>query len=124
MSDPKPSPLALRPSKSSMPAIRSEAQRTEAKLETLRVPPQSAEAEQAVIGGLMLAPEAIDRVGDLLTEHDFYRRDHRLIWRAIRELSEKNKPFDAVTLGEWFDANGLAEQIGGEIGRASCRERV
>src|SRR5687768_13643009 len=113
MSDPKPSPLALRPSKSSMPAIRSEAQRTEAKLETLRVPPQSAEAEQAVIGGLMLAPEAIDRVGDLLTEHDFYRRDHRLIWRAIRELSEKNKPFDAVTLGEWFEANGLAEQIGG-----------
>jgi replicative DNA helicase len=61
----------------------------------------------------MLAPEAIDRVGDLLTEADFYRRDHRLIYRGIRELSEKNKPFDAVTLGEWFEANGLSEQIGG-----------
>jgi replicative DNA helicase len=95
-----------------MPA-RPEFQRTEARLETLRVPPQSAEAEQAVIGGLMLAPESLDRVGDFLTEHDFYRRDHRLIYRAIRELSEKSKPFDAVTLGEWFDANGLAEQIGG-----------
>ncbi|KFN48979.1 replicative DNA helicase [Arenimonas composti] len=94
-------------------AFRSEAQRTESKLETLRVPPQSAEAEQAVIGGLMLAPDSLDRVGDFLTEHDFYRRDHRLIYRAIRELSDKGQPFDAVTLGEWFESNGLSEQIGG-----------
>ena len=114
MSDPNPlSPFAPRTSKASMPASRSEFQRTEAKIDALRVPPQSAEAEQAVIGGLMLAPDAIDRVGDLLTDNDFYRRDHRLIWRAIRELSEKNRPFDAVTLGEWFEANGLSEQIGG-----------
>src|SRR5207344_1883144 len=87
--------------------------RTESKIDALRVPPQSVEAEQAVIGGLMLAPESLDRVGDFLTEHDFYRRDHRLIYRAIRELSEKNKPFDAVTLGEWFESNNLSEQIGG-----------
>ena len=114
MSDPTPlSPFAPRTDQASMPASRSEFQRTEAKIDALRVPPQSAEAEQAVIGGLMLAPDAIDRVGDLLTDNDFYRRDHRLIWRAIRELSEKNRPFDAVTLGEWFDANGLSEQIGG-----------
>jgi replicative DNA helicase len=86
---------------------------TDSKIDALRVPPQSVEAEQAVIGGLMLAPEALDRVGDFLGEDDFYRRDHRLIFRAIRELSEKSKPFDAVTLGEWFDANGLADQIGG-----------
>ncbi|KAA2286358.1 replicative DNA helicase [Arenimonas fontis] len=92
---------------------RSEALRTDAKLEALRVPPQSVEAEQAVIGGLMLSPDSLDRVGDLLTENDFYRRDHRLIYRAIRELAEKNRPFDAVTLGEWFEANGLSEQIGG-----------
>ena len=94
-------------------AARPESFRTEARLDSLRVPPQSVEAEQAVIGGLMLAPESLDRVGDFLTEHDFYRRDHRLIYRAIRELSEKNKPFDAVTLGEWFEANNLSEQIGG-----------
>lgn len=87
--------------------------RPDTKIDALRVPPQSVEAEQAVIGGLMLAPESLDRVGDFLTEHDFYRRDHRLIYRAIRELSEKNKPFDAVTLGEWFEAHGLVEQIGG-----------
>lgn len=95
-----------------MPA-RSETQRTEARLEALRVPPHSVEAEQAVIGGLMLSPDSLDRVGDLLTENDFYRRDHRLIYRAIRELSDRNRPFDAVTLGEWFEANRLGEQIGG-----------
>ncbi len=93
--------------------VRSESFRTEARIDALRVPPQSVEAEQAVIGGLMLAPDSLDRVGDFLTEHDFYRRDHRLIYRAIRELSEKNKPFDAVTLGEWFEVNSLSEQIGG-----------
>tara|TARA_R110002020_G_scaffold21373_34_gene72423 strand:- start:4040 stop:6910 length:2871 start_codon:yes stop_codon:yes gene_type:complete len=87
--------------------------RTDAKIDALRLPPQSVEAEQAVLGGLMLAPDSLDRVGDFLTEHDFYRRDHRLIYRAIRELSEKNKPFDAVTLGEWFESNSLSEQIGG-----------
>jgi replicative DNA helicase len=94
-------------------SARPESFRTESRIDALRVPPQSVEAEQAVIGGLMLSPESLDRVGDFLGEDDFYRRDHRLIYRAIRELSEKNKPFDAVTLGEWFEANGLAEQIGG-----------
>jgi len=94
-------------------SARAESFRTESRIDALRVPPQSVEAEQAVIGGLMLSPESLDRVGDFLGEDDFYRRDHRLIYRAIRELSEKNKPFDAVTLGEWFEGNNLAEQIGG-----------
>ncbi|GAB2654201.1 replicative DNA helicase [Arenimonas aestuarii] len=94
-------------------SARPESFRTDAKIDALRLPPQSVEAEQAVLGGLMLAPDSLDRVGDFLTEHDFYRRDHRLIYRAIRDLSEKNKPFDAVTLGEWFESNSLSEQIGG-----------
>lgn len=115
MSDPNTRLSPIPPgdaTKADMPA-RPESFRTDAKIDALRVPPQSVEAEQAVIGGLMLAPDSLDRVGDFLTEHDFYRRDHRLIYRAIRELSEKSKPFDAVTLGEWFEANGLSEQIGG-----------
>lgn len=78
-----------------------------------RIPPQSAGAEQAVVGGLMLDPESLWKIKGLLTEDDFYRRDHRLIFRGILELNEKRKPFDAVTLGEWFDAHGLTEQIGG-----------
>ncbi|ADV27517.1 replicative DNA helicase [Pseudoxanthomonas suwonensis 11-1] len=83
------------------------------RIEQLRVPPHSVEAEQAVLGGLMLAPESYDTVGDVLVEKDFYRRDHQLIYRAIRELAEKSQPFDAVTLGEWFDSQGYSEQIGG-----------
>ncbi len=92
---------------------RPESFRSDSKIDALRVPPQSVEAEQAVLGGLMLSPNRLAIVADLLTEEDFYRRDHRLIYRAIRELSEKNKPFDSVMLGEWLEASNLSDQIGG-----------
>ena len=87
--------------------------RAEQRVDQLRVPPQSVEAEQAVLGGLMLAPDAYDRVADQLTEKDFYRRDHQLIFRAIRELAEKSRPFDAVTLGEWFESMAMSEMVAG-----------
>ncbi len=87
--------------------------RGDARVEQLRVPPQSVEAEQAVLGGLMLSPESYDRVGDHLDESDFYRRDHQLIFRAIKELAERNRPFDAVTLGEWFESQGQSELVAG-----------
>ena len=82
-------------------------------IEALRVPPHSIEAEQAVLGGLMLAPDSWDRIADRLVEDDFYRRDHRLIFRAIGDLSSKNMPYDAVTLGDWFQAQNVAELAGG-----------
>ena len=82
-------------------------------IEALRLPPHSIDAEQAVLGGLMLAPGALDNVADRLAEGDFYRKDHRLIWRAINELANKGMPCDAVTLGDWFESNGLAEMVGG-----------
>jgi replicative DNA helicase len=82
-------------------------------IEHLRVPPQSIEAEQAVLGGLMLASGRLRPGRRPLNEDDFYRRDHQLIYRAIRELAEKNQPCDAVTLGEWFESQGLAEQVAG-----------
>lgn len=81
--------------------------------DALRVPPYSVEAEQAVLGGLMLAPESWDRVSDQLADGDFYRHDHRVIFRAIRELADRNQPFDAVTLGEVMDARGTGDEIGG-----------
>lgn len=87
--------------------------RDDRRIEQLRVPPQSVEAEQAVLGGIMLAPDAYDVVADLVDESDFYRRDHQLIYRAIKELAEKNQPYDAVTMGEWFESQGLAEQVAG-----------
>jgi replicative DNA helicase len=79
----------------------------------LKVPPHSMQAEQAVLGGLMLDNNAWDTVADLLGEQDFYRRDHRLIFRAIEQLAENNNPLDAVTLSEWLDQNRLLEEVGG-----------
>ncbi len=79
----------------------------------MRLPPQAIEAEQAVLGGLMLAPDAMDRIADKLAEDDFYRKDHRVIWRAITELSLRGKPVDAVTMADWFEDNNLADLVGG-----------
>lgn len=90
---------------------RTEFARTEAKLDTLRVPPQSAEAEQSVLGGIFLDPDSLFTVQAILKEEMFYRRDHRLIYRALVALKDKAR--DVVTVGEWFQQNGLAEQIGG-----------
>ncbi|RNF83258.1 replicative DNA helicase [Montanilutibacter psychrotolerans] len=87
--------------------------RAEQRADHLRIPPQAIEAEQAVLGGLMLVPDSYDRIADQLADSDFYRRDHQLIYRAIGELAQKNRPFDAVTLGEWFESMGLAEQVAG-----------
>ncbi len=87
--------------------------KTVQRLDALRIPPHSIDAEQAVLGGLMLSPEAWDKVADRLNEDDFYRKDHRVIFRAISELSNKGMPCDAVTLGEWFESQGLSDLVGG-----------
>ncbi len=79
----------------------------------IRVPPHSIDAEQAVLGALMLDESAWERVADKVSEDDFYREEHRVIYRAIGDLAGKNQPCDAVTLGEWFEANGQAERVGG-----------
>ena len=84
-----------------------------ASIENLKVPPHSIEGEQAVLGGLLLSPLAWDLVADVVTEVDFYREDHRLIFRAIHELNGRSKPCDAVTVTEWFEAHGKADQIDG-----------
>jgi replicative DNA helicase len=84
-----------------------------ATVENLKVPPHSIEGEQAVLGGLLLSPRAFDQVADIITETDFYREDHRLIFRAVHELSNKGKPCDAVTVTEWFESHGKADQVDG-----------
>ncbi|WP_440997358.1 replicative DNA helicase [Arhodomonas sp. SL1] len=81
--------------------------------EALKVPPHSMEAEQAVLGGLMVDNAAWDQVADRVSEPDFYRRDHRLIFRAMESLAEAGQPMDAVTLSEWLKANGELEDAGG-----------
>jgi len=84
-----------------------------ASVENLKVPPHSIEGEQAVLGGLLLSSNAWDEVADIVTEGDFYREDHRLIFRAVTSLNEAHKPCDAVTVTEWFEAHGKIETIDG-----------
>ena len=79
----------------------------------LKVPPHSIEAEQAVLGGLMLDNNAWERVSDAVSDGDFYRHDHRLIFRAVVTLAERNSPFDVVTLSEQLDKEGHLSQVGG-----------
>jgi replicative DNA helicase len=82
-------------------------------VESPKVPPHSMEAEQSVLGGLLLSASAWDQVADKVTETDFYREDHRLIYRAIRDLHESSRPCDAVTVSEWFESHGKADQVDG-----------
>lgn len=82
-------------------------------LATLRVPPHSIESETAVLGALLINNAAWDRVGDLLTEADFYRDEHRLLFGAIAALINGSKPADVVTVFERLRDQGLAEKAGG-----------
>jgi hypothetical protein len=75
--------------------------------------PVAIDAEQAVLGGLMIQPSSLAQIKDWLLESDFYRHDHQLIYRAIYGLIGRGDPVDAVTLSDWFDKNGLAGLIGG-----------
>jgi replicative DNA helicase len=79
----------------------------------LRLPPHSIEAEQSVLGGLLLDSQAFDRVGDLLREEDFYRLDHRLIWQQIARLVERGQPADVITVLEALKNAGKADEAGG-----------
>lgn len=79
----------------------------------VKVPPHSLEAEQAVLGGLMLDDAAWERVAELVTANDFYRTEHRLIFAAIERLVGDDQPLDVVTLGEWLEKIGDLEACGG-----------
>jgi replicative DNA helicase len=89
--------------------------RDKAAIDEIRVPPHSVEAEQAVLGALMLDNRAWDTIADRLVAEDFYRRDHQLIFEAIAELAGRSEPSDAVTLSEWLERKGSAEQTGGLV---------
>ncbi|MGX2039817.1 replicative DNA helicase [Methylocaldum sp. MU1018] len=82
-------------------------------VDALRVPPYSVHAEQSVLGGLMLDNQTWDVVADRVGEEDFYRKDHKLIFRAIKQLAEKQSPFDVVTLSEVLEKTGSLEEAGG-----------
>ncbi len=79
----------------------------------LRVPPHSVEAEQSVLGGLLLDNGAWDSIADVIAEDDFYRFDHRLIWQHITRLIGLARPADVVTVFESLETAGKAEESGG-----------
>ncbi len=81
--------------------------------ESLRLPPHSVEAEQSVLGGLMLDNSGWERVADLVHSGDFYRRDHQLIFEAIGTLSEKSVPSDVVTVSEHLEKCSQLDDAGG-----------
>lgn len=81
--------------------------------EALRLPPHSMEAEQSLLGGLMLDQRAWDEVADVMSAGDFYRQDHRLIFEAIAVLIERDQPPDAVTVSELLEQQGDLAAAGG-----------
>ena len=85
----------------------------DAQVAQLRIPPHSIEAESSVLGGLLLDNAAWDRVNDLLTERDFYRYEHRMVFMALGALINATKPADVITVFEQLQNQGKAEEIGG-----------
>ncbi len=82
-------------------------------LESLKLPPHSVEAEQSVLGGLLLENEALDKIADILASGDFYRHDHKLIFEHIAKLIEHNRPADIVTVAESLDNAAELSAVGG-----------
>jgi len=92
----------------------SDAQRPSgADFDELRIPPHNVHAEQSLLGGLMLDNSTWDRIADMVTERDLYRREHRLIFRAISKLAAEDQPFDLVTLAETLERTDQLEGAGG-----------
>lgn len=85
----------------------------DAQLDQIKLPPHSVEAEQSVLGGLLLEATALDKITDLMTADDFYRQEHRLIFRQIVRLSEQAKPVDVITVAEALEIAGELDKVGG-----------
>jgi replicative DNA helicase len=78
-----------------------------------RVPPQNVEAEQSVLGAMLIEREAISRVAEFLQKEDFYREAHRLIYDAIIQLYNKNEAVDLITITEQLKKEDKLEAVGG-----------
>ncbi|OUU79124.1 MAG: replicative DNA helicase [Gammaproteobacteria bacterium TMED78] len=83
------------------------------RLDPLKLPPHSVEAEQSLLGGLMLDKRSWDEVADLLKPDDFYRKSHQLIYEAMLILIEKDLPPDAITVNDYLDKQGDLDSVGG-----------
>jgi replicative DNA helicase len=86
---------------------------SDAQLDAIKLPPHSIEAEQSVLGGLLLDNSAWDRIADVVAESDFYRHDHRLIFRHIFRLLEGGRPADVITVSEALENSAELSNAGG-----------
>jgi replicative DNA helicase len=98
--------------------------RYDSELAAIKLPPHSVEAEQSVLGGLLLENTAWERISDIVNEHDFYRADHKAIWRRITELINENKPADVITVAESLDSRNQLEEVGGLTYLASLAQNT
>ncbi len=80
---------------------------------TLRLPPQSLESEKALLGALLLKPDALHDISDMVHMDSFYAEKHRLIYEAMRELVERGEPIDLLSIGERLHGKGTLERVGG-----------
>ena len=78
-----------------------------------RIPPQNIEAEQSPLGGILIDPDAINKVVDLVSPEDFYREDHGIIYELMLDLYERNDPIDLLTVSSLLRDKGLIEKVGG-----------
>lgn len=85
----------------------------DSEIRNLALPPHSIEAEQSMLGGLLLENSAYERVADVLTDDDFYRHEHKLIYRAISTLINENRPADIITVQEVLERNDQLSHAGG-----------
>ena len=88
------------------------------------VPPHSVDAEQAVLGGILLTPEALDEVAGMLRPEDFYLPAHRLIYTACITLAEKNAPIDPVAVKDYLKDHALLEESGGALYLATLAQSI
>ncbi len=91
---------------------------------SIRVPPQNLEAEQSILGGLMLNPEAFDLISDRIEPEDFYGPAHQKIYIAIRDLQSKGKPIDLVTVTDQLQVRNEFDSVGGYIYLAQLLEKT
>ena len=89
--------------------------KTNKRLDDLKVPPHSIEAEQSVLGGLLLDNAAWEGVSEILTESDFYRREHKTIFQTAANLLAQGRPLDVLTLAEALKHSDELDAIGGDI---------
>ena len=89
-----------------------------------RIPPQNLEAEEAILGSLLLDPEAISRIVDLLKVEAFYLSAHREIYRTALMLHGQGKPTDLTTMAAWLQDQGKLEQVGGQSKLAQLIDRI